>query len=54
MVRLGEMPWFKTDATHYHDKGRAIKGLVDCWMLLNLIPWLFGYQSRDLAPLGYP
>ncbi len=38
------MPWPQTDATQYHaqlglpDKGRAIKGLVDC-------------NYRDLEPL---
>ena len=49
------MPWSKTGATNYHaqlglpDKGRAIKELVVCWVLLNLIPWVFGHKKRQLV-----
>ncbi len=39
IVRVGEMPWPKTGATHYHahlgllDRGRGIKVLLFYWML---------------------
>ena len=42
----------KTGATHYHaqlgleDKGRAIKELVVFWVLLNLIPQVFGQKME--------
>ena len=51
------MPWLKTGATHYHaqlgllDKGREIKELVVCRVLLNLIPRIFRQKMRELAPL---
>ena len=54
------MPWIKTGATHCHaqlglpDKGRAIKELIVCWVLLNLIPWVFGQERRNLSLLSYP
>ena len=54
------MSWPKTGATHYHaqlglsDKGHAIKELVVWWVLLNLLPCVFGQKWRDLAPLSYP
>ena len=44
IVREGGMPWHKTGATYYYaqlglpDKGSAIKELVDCLGLLNLLP----------------
>ena len=35
----------KTDASQaqqeHRDKGRAIKGLIVCWVVPNLIPWVF-------------
>ena len=51
------MPWPKTGATHYHallgpqNKSHAIKELVVCLMLLNLIPRMFGQKRRDWLPL---
>ena len=52
------MPWPKTGGTHHHaqlgfpDKGRAIKELVVCRVLLELIPRVSGRERRDLAPLS--
>ena len=45
------MPWSKTGATHYHaqlglpDKDRATKTLVECFVLLDLIPLVFGQKG---------
>ena len=54
------MPWHKTETSHYYaqqghpDKGRVIKELMVCWVLLILIQQVFGQKMRDLAPLSYP
>ena len=43
----------KTDVTHYNAKlgipehNRAIKELVIFWVLLILIPWVFGLKWKD-------
>ena len=43
----------QTGATYYNaqlgppDKGRENKELVVYWMLLNLIPWVFGQKRID-------
>ena len=47
--RVRGMPWPKTrPAADYQlglsDKSRAIKELVVCWALLNLITWVFGQK----------
>ena len=40
IARVGGMPWPQTGTTHYHaqfglpDKGRAIKGLIVCYLVL--------------------
>ena len=50
----------KIGATHYRaqlrllDKGRVIEELFVCWVLLKLIPRMFGQKRRDLAPLSDP
>ena len=57
--RVERMSWPQTGATYYHvqlgisDKGRAIKELVVCWMLLNLLTRVFRHKSRNMAPLSY-
>ncbi len=58
-LRVGGMPWPKTGATQYHaqlglsDKGRAVKGLVVCYLLLLYDLWV-GYldklKVRGLVP----
>ena len=54
------MPYPKTGRTHYHAqlgllyKGRAIKEFVVCYVLLYLIPRVFGQEKRDLITLSYP
>ena len=47
IVRVGGMPWPQTGATHYHaqlglpDKGRAIKGLIICYVVW-LVSMIYG------------
>ena len=58
--KLEEMSWPITGAIQCHahlrlpDKGCAIEDLVVCWVLVNLIPRVFGRKRRDLASLSYP
>ena len=53
-----QMP--KKGAIHYHAQLGLLRqrscnhGLVVRWVLLNLIPRVFGQKRRDLAPLSYP
>ena len=57
-VRVGEMHFLKTTVAHckitaelgLSDEGRAIKEFVASWVLLNLIPRVFGQKKRNGSP----